>query len=211
MHLVTNVKIGEVSHLSDARYAAGSGANFVGFCLSPRNENYIEPAKVKEITGWIEGITPVAEWYDEPADVIADTCRHLGILHIQMNAFDPGCSEKLKDFTLIQNIVLEPNESPGTLIEMVDKIQHYTKYYMLTFREPGSQNAFLAHAAHEQMIVELCRDYPVFLNFHFKADALRPMLDKYHPFGINLKGGPEDKPGLKDFDELNELVEALQS
>jgi phosphoribosylanthranilate isomerase len=210
MHVNTNLKLGEVNNLSDARFAAGAGAKYVGFCLSPRHPQYAEPNKVKEILGWIEGIKPVAEWENEPTEVISDTCQRLGIEYVQLNHCDSDCSMALKDFILIQNFYLDVEDTSG-LINRLDHVQRYTRYYMLSFRDAAMQEQYLKIPAHQQMIKELCRDFPVFLNFHFTPANLVPCIEAYSPFGINLKGGPEDKPGYKDFDQLNELVDLLQA
>jgi phosphoribosylanthranilate isomerase len=208
MPVHVNLKLGEVNNLSDARYAAGAGAAYVGFALSPGRPQYTPPEKVMEITGWLQNIIPVAEWEREPAEVISDTCRRLNMDHIQLNFCDPAMTEALQEFSIIQNFILDDGGT-SSFISNIDHVQRFTHYYMLSFQDAAAQDAYLSVPAHRLIIRDFCRDFPVFLNFHFNKDNLLPIIQDFLPYGINLKGGAEVKPGYKDFDALNELTYLL--
>ncbi len=63
MPLKTVVKVGSITNLSDARYCAGMGVDFLGFRAVEGQENYLPPKKYQEIRGWITGPQTVAEVY----------------------------------------------------------------------------------------------------------------------------------------------------
>ena len=44
----------------------------------------------------------------------------------------------------------------------------------------------------------------------FKENALEEILNIPNLHGINVKGGEEEKVGVKSFDELDEFFEALE-
>src|SRR6185369_1389083 len=48
--LITKVKVGQVTNLSEARYCAGMGVDFLSFPISS-----IDPKTYLEITGWVAG------------------------------------------------------------------------------------------------------------------------------------------------------------
>ncbi len=48
--LITKVKVGQVTNLSEARYCAGMGVDFLSFPISS-----IDPKMYQEITGWVAG------------------------------------------------------------------------------------------------------------------------------------------------------------
>src|SRR5258706_7752206 len=48
--LMTKVKVGQVTNLSEARYCAGMGVDFLSFPISS-----IDPKTYQEITGWVAG------------------------------------------------------------------------------------------------------------------------------------------------------------
>src|SRR5882672_2338725 len=48
--LITKVKVSNVTNLSEARYCAGMGVDFLSFPISS-----IDPKTYQEITGWVAG------------------------------------------------------------------------------------------------------------------------------------------------------------
>ena len=82
----TQIKFGAISNLSDARYAAAAGCEWIGFCLDDTNQNYINPISIKEILGWVSGIKSVAEIGSLTPDDIFDTLNILKINTVQCNA-----------------------------------------------------------------------------------------------------------------------------
>ncbi|MCB0588954.1 MAG: N-(5'-phosphoribosyl)anthranilate isomerase, partial [Phaeodactylibacter sp.] len=57
---------------------------------------------------------------------------------------------------------------------------------------------------------QLCREYPVILSLDFNPETLQEALESLNLYGINVRGGEEEKTGFKSFDELDELFEALE-
>jgi len=205
-----NAKFGEINNLGDARYAAGMGAAFMGFNLSPSNPKHVDPDKMKEISGWAPGPKLVTEWENEPADLIADTCKKLDIDYVQLNNFNPAVTEALKKgFCVIQNINIDPDELPGRMIQQVNEVNGLAMYYMLSFKSLAGQEKFLSKPGNELLITDFCRDQPVLLNFHFTPSNIAPLIEKFKPFGINLKGPSEIKPGLQDYSDINELLDLV--
>ena len=64
MALVTKVLAGSISSLSDARYYAGMGVEWLGFDVNPNSKSFVSPAVFKDITGWISGPLAVAQLPD---------------------------------------------------------------------------------------------------------------------------------------------------
>ena len=205
-----NIKFGEVNNLSDARYASGMGAAFMGFNLSPTHPKYVEPESMKEISNWAPGPVIISEWNHEPADVIAETCNKLGIEYVQLNTFNPVVTAVLKpDFCVIQNIDIQADENAGKLIQQISEVNGLVMYYMLSFKNLEDQEHFLSKPGNELLITDFCRDQPVFLNFHFTVDNILSLIEKFKPFGINFNGSLESKPGFQDYSELNDLFELI--
>lgn len=72
MELKTKVKFNKVNNLSDARYAAGMWATWVGFDLSENNPESITLETCLSISGWIEGVNLVAEFENSSLEYILD-------------------------------------------------------------------------------------------------------------------------------------------
>lgn len=84
MNIPFILKFSNITNLSDARYAAGVWAHYVGFCFNPESENYIEPNKAKEMLSWINGPIVVAEFGNQPIEWIIEICEFLNTDYIQI-------------------------------------------------------------------------------------------------------------------------------
>ncbi len=210
MFLKTNLKLGEITNLSDARFAAGRGAAFAGYNFTPGHPNYLEPEKAQEIIGWLDGPKMVGEWNNGIAEVIWDTAERLQLDYIQLNWIDTEVGDKLQEWNIIQNIDLDIDKHTDVIIGQIDATQAFTQIYMFTLAAEADLDLYLKSKVHVQMLQSVCRDYPVIVNFPFSTKNLLPVLDELKPFGINLNGGKEIKPGYKDFDLLNDLVDLIE-
>lgn len=80
------LKFSSITNLSDARYAAGMWADFIGFNFDPSSEHYIEPAQAASIKSWITGVTIVGEFGQQPVSWILDFASQLKLRIIQIPA-----------------------------------------------------------------------------------------------------------------------------
>ena len=205
-----NIKFGEINTLSDARYAAGLGAAFMGFNLSPAHPKNCSEQRLKEISGWAPGPAIVTEWENEPANLIADTCNRLNIEYIQLNGFNPVVTAALKpEFCVIQNINLHGDSHIGEMVQKLSDVNGLAMYYLLTFKDIVEQEKFLSKPGNDLFVMDLCRDQPVFLNFRFNTSNIKMLVEKFNPFGINISGNGEVKPGIQDFSGLNDLFDQI--
>jgi len=204
-----NIKIGNITSLADARYAAGIGAGFAGFCMDKNKPGHLDSAKVKEIAGWLEGPSLVGEWGESEPDEMAEAMQAAGLNYIQLNTCNPYYISALQRSSIIQNIYIDEYATTGEIIGIIDKLQHGVNHFMLSFRDYAKQGAYLNSHAHKLLLTEFCRDYPVWLNFDFTVENILPLIEEYKPFGINLNGSTEERTGEKDFDYLNSLVDLL--
>ena len=207
----TNLKIGNITNLSDARYAAGIGAGFAGFCLDKNKEGALSVAKLKEITGWLDGPCLVGEWGECEPSEIAEIVEGAGLDYVQLNICNESYIRALQRTSIIQNIYIDDYEHAADIIKIIDNLQFGVNHFMLSFRDYTKQDTYLKSGSHKLLITEFCRDYPVWLNFDFSAGNILLIIEEYKPFGINLNGSPEERTGEKDFDYFNSLIDLLES
>ena len=77
-----------ITNLSVARYFASYGINMIGFCFDPQSTNFMNPFKVKEITGWIEGPKIVGEFKNLSVEAINETIISQNLHYAQINLAD---------------------------------------------------------------------------------------------------------------------------
>jgi len=194
MALKTLVKVGRISNLSDARYCAGMSVDMLGFGVIAGQDHFVSPELFKEIRGWFSGPSIVAEAY--------------GI-------------EKGEDLpTIIQNYL--PDFIELSLADLL-KIHSPSSTYILstTYEEVTSQENSIAPYRNQiayiilpvstpkESLDDIARSYRVML----KADSTSTgasLLSNTNIKGIALQGSAEEKPGLKNYDQLSSILEELE-
>jgi phosphoribosylanthranilate isomerase len=201
MGLQLPVKISGVNNLSDARYCAGMGVWWVGFCLDTAAAAYLPPDKVTEIAGWLAGVEFIGELgkRDLP-DNIADYPLH----YLQTDI--PEKLKQLKNYglPLILRVVAHGLEDLPHAAQIIAENQSLVDFFLLE----GTLNPTLSEVAVQ--LAGICKQSRIVLGLAFKADTITEQISIIQPYGIALQGGFEIKPGLKDFDKIAEILEALE-
>ncbi len=180
MPLKTFVKVGCVSNLSDARYCAGMGVDMLGFRVVQGQENYINPSQFQEIRGWITGPLVVAEVYGLKNP---DELKAI-VENFKPDYLEMGLQELLQFSTLPLPLLLATAEN-----DVLANLPVQPAYLI-------SQKPFKT-------------PFPLLIEVHVTRDVV-PLLDNNSVHGIVLKGGVELKPGLKDYEVMNEILELLE-
>ncbi len=209
MTLITNLKFGEVTNLSDARFAAGSQAKFLGFSLDPENENYIEPQDLQEITSWIEGVGLVGEFGKQDFEEISQAIQDFNLDYVQLNESTNFFSLSKLKAQIIQNLDLGAFRDREELEYYIEDSYRNITYYMFSIYDEEEFEQFLNNPNFTKKVKDFTFDLNVILNFPFNAENIVDLTNQFKPFAINIYAGGEERPGYKDFDELIEMVESL--
>ncbi|MBK8668174.1 MAG: hypothetical protein IPN89_01420 [Saprospiraceae bacterium] len=194
--LKSKVKISKVNNLTDARYFAAMGVDYLGFCCNPGTEMFCAPSKIKEITEWVEGPGFVLEmdgWQNEE-DIFGllktglGQCLHFGAFSTYTTTFGVPV---FKDFIFenIHNI-----DFSGVDFPVLRSEKHFSE---LTTDDIMECN-------------QLITGKNVFLDFHFNVEELEEMMDALNFYGLILRGGHEEKTGVKSFENLDKIFESLE-
>lgn len=203
MALRTFVKIGGITNLSDARYCSGMYVDLMGFSLEQTSERYISPSQYSEITGWLSGLEYAGEFETSNDDEVLETIKsYPGISWLELSNLDTLVSLKNSGFSLIYKQDLaklreEISANSETLSEK-EIILHIT-----------SENDLLSTEDLE-VINQLSENFQLILGAGLSSENILDLLSELDLKGIALTGGTEIKPGLKDFDELADILEKLE-
>ncbi|MCB2376988.1 hypothetical protein LGH70_05310 [Hymenobacter sp. BT635] len=206
MPLITSVLVRGINNLSDARYCAGMGADYLTFRLDPSLPGHLEPALVQELSGWVAGVQLIGEFDSlsiPEINALATTCGlHYVLMHRRRTP------EELAQLTVPALKLIK--WIPDMLAEDVEK----------RFRDQQAHVAgfVLAHAPDEGLsamqraqLTQQARTYKLWLGTSFAApQPVRQFVEEVQPTGIVLEGGQEIKPGLRDFTELETIFEQLE-
>lgn len=194
----TNIKLGSITNLSDARWAAAAGVDFMGFCFNVNNPYFIPPVKAKEIIEWTTGVQVIAEFDDMPLQDIADIAELLQVDFIQVN--NTLGNDELKSLGV-------------AFIKSIDVALHSNEALTQLASQYKDAFAFNLYASNNQydcnFLVSFCKDYPVIWSLEADEKSIQQIITSFKPFGINLQAGIEEKTGLREFDKLDLLVNLI--
>ncbi|SHM85787.1 phosphoribosylanthranilate isomerase [Cyclobacterium lianum] len=206
MALKTFVKISNVNNLSDARYCAGMYVNLMGFSLEEGDEYYVSPSEFAEITEWLSGLHYVAEFnMSHPDQILEALQQYRGFDYIQVNEKFHLQLLYNSGYGLIYNQVIKEDKDWDELQTLSVSLKKHN--VMLNLEADAARELQPDEKKHLQ---ELSKNCDVLLGFGFDAENVEQILDQTGVRGISMKGGHEISPGIKDFDELADILEVLE-
>jgi phosphoribosylanthranilate isomerase len=180
----TRIKLSRITNLSDARYAAAAGFDFISFCFDEQQERFISPAQAKEMMGWISGPQIVAEFANEPVANINEICAMLEIDMVQLSA---------QDYEMVKDAL-----QPGCII--TDGLP-----------EQGGDLIEITSWPNPETLRQCCHNYRVIVDIpsDMSIAEIQQLITDCQPYAISLTAGDEERVGLRDFSSVNDLLEAL--
>jgi phosphoribosylanthranilate isomerase len=212
--LKTLVKANAITNLTDARYFAAWEVKWLGFCLDPSSPCFVNPAQLLAFREWVGGVELVGEFGNQDLDYILKTTTDLQLDAIQISRpLPPDWAPELGDIPIIEELALSPGLPADALRTRLSGYEPVISHFLLDFTRHGltwksirEEGALLPMGE----LRSLCNEFPILLAFDWSPENLDEILFHLGPVGICLRGGAEEKPGLKSFEELDQLFELLQ-
>lgn len=194
MELKTNILIEQISNLHDARYCAGMGVQYLEFQFDQNTQTSIKVEDYKEISGWITGIKKVGTINQtENLDV---SINDLALDYLKTSNID--VLKKNKE----QSLIFEINQISEDIKMILTELKGEVSFFVIPYQEDIEKSRYTA----------LCQEFPIFLKGKFTGDAALEVIENINPYGLMLEatGGKEIKVGVNDFDELADVLEAIE-
>ena len=206
------VHAASVANLTDARYFAALGVDYVGFQLEPGHPDSVTPTFVAALREWIEGPEVVGEFGGMALDDIVRLSQELGVQVVEVGPF--GKTRDVTEATglpVLQSITLGPDLGPGEAQPILDLNATNVRGFILDFARNGLNWAALQQEPTWMRWLETtCADFPVLLDVPAPADQVGEILGALNPVGVQVRGGEEEAVGVKSFDDLDEWFEVLR-
>lgn len=195
MALITKVKAGSVSSLSDARYFSGMGVDWLGFDLNPASPHYVSPALYQSIAGWVSGPKRVIELSQ---NISQEDLTQL-VEQYQPDAIEVSINQldQVKSSTQLPVIVKVDLDATQNLSSSL--ITNSVEYILVSTSNP---------LAIRSRLEQLSKISPVLLNVKPETMNIKELLADLPLTGISLQGSVEIKVGEKDY-PFAELLESL--
>ena len=196
MALKTFVKVSGVNNLSDARYCAGMGVNQLGFNVENNHPNFTDPQSFKELSDWVSGVAFVAEIESlESKGQLAQL-----IENYEVDAIQVSHAELINEAAETGKEVVYFASSLADAQKVAQDFQGLLSYILL--EDESAESGSLATMAQEIDLI---------IASGFDADSVENVLELAPFKGIALKGSDEIRPGFKDFDQMADILEALDA
>jgi len=195
MKLKTTVIINEVTNLSDARYCAGMGVDFIGFRIDPGHAKYVDLENYNEITNWVAGIkfigesATIADFNNIDHNIDQMILDDIGLLP-QYNGEPALWSVSINDINEHKALIANNKAKVSGIVLTSDKNEITEEY--------------------KNQITALASDLDIFLSFGINKGNVIELINELPIKGLSLKGSDEIRPGFKDYDELADILEQLE-
>lgn len=198
MALQYSVKLSQVTNLTDARYAAGMGVEYIGYAFEPIDlENESLLTQRSEIAQWIVGPGIVLEEKSLNAQQVEKLYSNLPIAHLQTRNL-----KLVSNHSLIYPILLTEcclKEMDAVLGEFPNAIFLITVVGSHVFPQITDY------------LVSYCLKYKIILAApEIHSAEFLDLVEKVKPYGIELAGGEEERPGYRDMGEMMDILEAIE-
>ncbi len=208
------IKASEIGNLTDARYFSAWGVDWLGFSLDSENPAYIGPTQISAMREWLSGPGIVAEMGPfSDADLLLQAVEILKPDALQIGQFT--ALEALK--TLDGSLTIIKEQIPDSLDLLADLEFEWREwagtadFFLLNLEKNGFSWSELKKDSEKLgQLKNLCANFSVMLSTVFDATELSEIIETLKPYGISVKGGEEEKVGMKSYDELDAFFETLE-
>ena len=211
--LKIKVKASQITNLTDARYFAAKEVAWLSFNFTEEGNNYIDPMKARAMFEWVEGPRIVGEFDGLTADEINFYTEGYQLAHIQVgNATTVEAVFDLKATSIIKEIVFDASMNAEILRGVMRPFAVLIEAFQLDFETHKLDFLSLKNGDFPLKLGDLkslCAEFKIILAIDFQAISLDELLN-LNLYGLNLRGGDEEKVGLKSFDELDDILDELE-
>ncbi len=194
-----------ITHLTDARYFAAWEARYLCFSLGAPGMSLAEFSAIRE---WVEGPVCVAELGGAAgAGVPAEELGASGVTHVLLDFDTSAKAFREAGLEILTRVPVAGYQSVG---DLRDHLSETTGPVVLDFTDGGITYADLADGSPFTIgeMQQSLGDREAFLHIDLapeEADEAAAVLP-----GLALRGSSEEKVGYKNFDDIDELLEALE-
>jgi phosphoribosylanthranilate isomerase len=208
--LKLKIKASQITNLTDARYFAAKEVEWLSFNFAEKTDNYIEPMRARAMFDWVEVPHIVGEFDGFDAEAVNFYAENWGLKAVQVDerteVFD------VKSNYIIKKININNTTDASALRDVLTPLKAIVAAFELDFEENNVSFSDVKTTGYPLSIndlSQLCADFNIILNIDFQLVELEEILT-LKPFGLSLKGGEEERVGVKSFDELDDIFDKLE-
>lgn len=207
------IKVNKINNLTDARYFAAWNVNWMGFSMEIGMDEFISPKDIMEIKEWIVGPKIFGSFgMNDDTEEMHEAHQLLNLDGIELSAFVKDQTLlKMKENTQVFVDFHVGNKAEVTdFMDRVDSITNHKHKYCLNFTNTQTWTTVLADHHLKDRLDSICSSNEIYISLPEMVKHLSQIAESTAICGIQLWGGAEEKIGMKDFDELDNLFERME-
>lgn len=197
------IKASRITNLTDARYFAAKEVDYLGFNLEEGAEGFLDPMYMKAIREWVAGPKIVGEFDRTPAATVREAAVFFGLDAVQ--------TSRVEDMAVLEGleVILSVDAAAGfpEIERLFAANTSFVNCFLLDFTGvPAAESVLLNPAGDWKSLFDR---YPTLLHLDLPAGAISTIAEALAPAGLAFQGGEEERVGIKSFDEIEAVFEAL--
>ncbi len=205
---MTHIKICGITTPGDADLAIQAGATFIGLIFAPQSPRCITVPQARQIREQIgERAQVVGVFQNQAAEAIQHISTQLNLDLIQLHGQETPdfCQAMPRPVIKMLPTTDEAQTQVNNLIQPDSNIQ-----YVLFEPPKASGQAITEEAGFLKWLRSSKIALPYFLAGKLSPDNIGPLVTAYRPFGVDVAGGVESVPGVKDPQKVRQFCQAVQ-
>ena len=208
-HVRTAVKICGLTTLADARYAAGAGADFLGFVVHPDSLRAVAPEMVAAISEWVYGPQLVAVVVNPTAQAAEQLIARTGIDLLQLHGDESPEFCASVSVPVIKALRVTPESTPESLRADVERYADVCAHVLLDTAR-GASFGGTGTPFDWSVLGALGPEVSFFVAGGLNPENVGTLLEQVRPAGLDVSSGVESSPGVKDYALMDELIAAVR-
>lgn len=172
------------------------------------------PAQMLAIREWVDGVKFMGEFQlESAADILAAVAElQLDAVQLGMVAAPETVAALIPETSVFLELIPDYYHTQDDLQDMFTAAPKGLAAILLNLEKNGFTWADIRSGQPFPLatLQQLCRDYPVFLALNFQTEEVEELLASLPVQGLQLRGGAEEKVGIKSFDELDDILDLLE-
>ncbi len=200
----TRIKICGITNVDDAFCAVEAGADALGFVFYEKSPRYARPLKVQRIVAALPPfVTTVGLFVNQSGETIRQIMRLTRLQVVQLHGDEPPAACRLDPYQVIKALPVRDESS-------LSGAEDYPVSALLLDAWSGKQYGGSGRCFDWRLAGALSKKLPLILAGGLTPENVAAAIRQVGPYGVDVAGGVEDRPGRKNHDKIIQFVNAVR-
>lgn len=204
------IKICGITREGDARYAADSGADLLGFIFVENTPRFIEPEAAGLISSVVQNAEYVGVFMNESNGKVNGIAEQAGLSFVQLHGDESPDFCMQMNRPVIKAFRIMPEMNEVDIYRLISPYKDCTEYILLDAWHPVAAGG-TGHSFNWSTAEKLHQEFRIILAGGLKPENIRQAVEVVKPAGIDVSSGVELSPGIKNHEKISQLIKSARS